>query len=285
MFKRLRELFNSVTELHRAALEAGTHHLGWEMLKRDLPAGDGHPVLILPGFMTNDTFTAPLRQRVEEKGYKAHTWDNGMNLGFDEATAQHLKKRLKEVYEASGKKKVSLVGHSLGGIYARELAREFPHMVRDVITLGTPFGGMDDPASGTSAALSKFYDAMNPNSVHKGHDDIGARCLTPPPVPTTSLYSQTDGIINWKAALNPKRDESENVEVYGSHLGMTANPITIAVVLDRLAQKEGEWKPFDKAKYPALFMPANDAPATPDNPKWTDGGDKKKQFFKKKPKP
>lgn len=284
MFKRLSDLFNSATELHRAALEAGTHHIGWHMVKDALPAGDGHPVLILPGFMTTDTFTAPLRQRIEEKGYKAFTWDNGMNTGFDETTAQHLKKRLKEVYEAGGKKKVSLVGHSLGGIYARELAREFPDMVRDVITLGTPFGKMDDPAEGSSAALARFYDAMNPNSVHKGHDDIGARCLTPPPVPTSSLYSQGDGIINWKAAINPAVPQAENVEVYGSHLGMTANAITIAVVLDRLSQKEGDWKPFDKSKYPALFMPANAAPATPENPQW-EQKDAKKQFFKKKPKP
>jgi pimeloyl-ACP methyl ester carboxylesterase len=284
MFKRLSDLFNSATELHRAALEAGTHHIGWEMVKRGVPAGDGHPVLILPGFMTTDTFTAPLRQRIEEKGYKAFTWDNGLNTGFDETTAQHLKKRLREVYEANGKQKVSLVGHSLGGIYARELAREFPHMVRGVVTLGTPFGTMDDPAGGTSAALSRIYDVLNPNSVHKGHDDIGARCLTPPPVPTTSVYTQGDGVINWKSAINPKTDESENIEVYGSHLGMTANSITIAVVLDRLSQKEGEWQPFDKAKYPVLFMPANAAPKTPENPAWVQK-DAKKQFFKKKPRP
>ena len=138
MLKRLKAAFNSATEMHRAGLEYAALATTWPLIKDSLPKGDGHPVIFFPGFLTSDIFTLPLQSRVEERGYKVYGWDNGFNLGFDEKTAQHLKKRLKDVFDANGGQKVTLVGHSLGGVYARELAREFPDMVRDVITLGTP---------------------------------------------------------------------------------------------------------------------------------------------------
>ena len=285
MFRKLKQIFNSTTELHRAAWEYTTLQWSWNGLKSKLPEGDGHPVLFFPGFMTSDTFTAPLRNCVEEKGYKTYGWDKGINFGFDEATAEHLKKRLKQVFDENGGRKVTLVGHSLGGVYARELAREFPEMVRGVVTMGTPFGMMDDPESATSKRLSQIYKFFNPESVDAGHADIRDRGLTPPPVPTTSLYSKDDGIVVWKAALNPSAPQAENIEVYGSHLGMTCNPMTVAAVLDRLAQKEGEWKPFDPKVYQSIIFPANDTEGPlPDNPQWQ-ADPKKKSMFGKKPKP
>lgn len=289
MFKRLREIFNSVTEAHRAALEFGSLQVAWGAIRDSLPKGDGHPVLFFPGFMTSDMFTLPLQNRVAERGYKVYGWDNGFNLGFDEKTAEHLKKRLKEIFDENGGKKVTLVGHSLGGVYARELAREFPEMVRQVITLGTPFGMLDDPAAGTSQRLKEIYEFLNPKSVHTALPDIGPRGLTPPPVPCTSLYSKDDGVINWQAALNPRAPQTENIEVYGSHLGMTFNPLTIAAVIDRLAQEEGEWQPFDRRKYAALLYPeSRDAAAAPENPHWHETKKTKFLFRKhgeKKPRP
>jgi hypothetical protein len=285
MFRKLRKIFNSATEPQRAAFEYTTLQLSWPSLKHKMPEGDGHPVLFFPGFMTADNFTAPLRNCAEEKGYKTYGWDNGVNLGFDEATAQHLKKRLRQVFDENDGKKVTLVGHSLGGVYARELAREFPDMVRGVITLGTPFGMMDDPESATSKQLTRIYKFFNPQSVDEGHDDIRERGLTPPPVPTTSLYSRDDGIVDWKGALNPAAPQTENVEVYGSHLGMTCNPMTVAAVLDRLAQKEGDWKPFDPTRYRTLVFPANDTEGPlPENPQWQDSK-QSKSLFGGKPKP
>lgn len=267
MLKRLKAAFNSATEMHRAGLEYAALATTWPLIKDSLPKGDGHPVIFFPGFLTSDIFTLPLQSRVEERGYKVYGWDNGFNLGFDEKTALHLKKRLKDVFDANGGQKVTLVGHSLGGVYARELAREFPDMVRDVITLGTPFGSLDDTAKATSEHLKKLYSFFNPNSVHDEIDDIGARGLTPPPVPTTSLFSRNDGVVDWKASLNPAAPNTENIEVYGSHIGMTANALTIAAVIDRLAQKEGDWKPFDASKYSVLPFPkgtdASDLPANP----------------------
>ncbi|HYD17491.1 MAG TPA: alpha/beta hydrolase, partial [Patescibacteria group bacterium] len=272
MLKRLREAFNSVTELHRAGLEYAALATTWPIIKDKLPKGDGHPVIFFPGFLTSDVFTYPLQTRVEEKGYKIYGWDNGFNMGFDEKTAAHLKKRLKDVFDANGGQKVTLVGHSLGGIYARELAREFPDMVRDVITLGTPVGSLDDTAKATSEHLKNLYGFFNPSSVHDDIADIGARGLTPPSVPTTSLFSRNDGVVNPQATLNPKTPLTENIEVYGSHMGMTVNALTAAAVLDRLAQKEGEWQPFDKSKYPMLPWPKGvDDAELPANPAWQAG--------------
>jgi pimeloyl-ACP methyl ester carboxylesterase len=285
MFRKLKQIFNSTTELQRAAWEYTALQLSWPVLKSKLPHGDGHPVIIFPGFLTGDTFTAVLRNCIEEKGYKTYGWDNGLNFGFDEATAGHLKQRLKQVFDESGGRKVTLIGHSLGGIYARELAREFPNMVRGVVTMGTPFGMMDDPAAATSRRLSRLYDFFNPGGDKLKFEDIRERMLTPPAAPTTSLYSKEDGIVDWKGALNPDSSESENIEVRGSHLGMAFNPMTIAAVLDRLAQKEGDWKPFDPANYRSLVFPANDTEGPlPDNPKWRKDT-KKKSMFGDKPKP
>jgi pimeloyl-ACP methyl ester carboxylesterase len=284
MFRKLKKIFNSTTELQRAAWEYTALQLSWPTLKGKLPEGDGHPVLFFPGFLTGDSFTTVLRNCAEDKGYNTYGWDNGINMGFDEATAEHLKSRLKQVFDETGQK-VTLVGHSLGGIYARELAREFPDMVRGVITMGTPFGMMDDPAAATSDQLSRLYDFFNPGNGKLKFEDIRERMLTPPPVPTTSLYSKEDGIVDWKGALNPAGKEAENIEVHGSHLGMAFNPMTVAAVLDRLAQPEVGWKPFDRAGYASLIFPANDTEGPlPDNPQWQKDA-KTKSMFGNKPKP
>jgi len=285
MLKRLKEIFNSATEMNRAAMEFAALHTSWPLIKETLPKGDGHPVLFLPGFLTSDVFTTPLQTRVEERGYKVYGWDYGINTGFDEKTAEHLKKRLKEVFDENGGQKVSLVGHSLGGVYARELAREFPEMVRDVITLGTPFGMLDDTAKASSEYLKGVYEYFNPGNEHLDIDNIKERGLTPPPVPTTSMFSKDDGVVNWKATLNPKCAETENIEVYGSHIGMTFNPLTVAAVIDRLAQKEGDWKPFDRKKYVMLLYPRGaDAKDIPDNPNFKHDKKNGQSLFDKKDK-
>ena len=286
MFRKLKQMFNSATEMHRAAMEFTALQLSWGLIKDKLPAGDGHPVIFYPGFMTGDAYTTTIRQCIKDKGYTVYGWDKGLNMGLDDTTAEHLRQHLKEVFDANGGQKITLIGHSLGGIYARELAREFPEMVRGVVTMGTPFGLMHDPAAATSEQLSRLYDLFNPGSDHLKADDARERMLTPPPVPTTSLYSKEDGIVDWKGALNPARKEAENIEVHGSHLGMAFNMMTIAAVIDRLAQDPADWKPFDRAKYASFIFPANDTEGPlPDNPHWTSDPAKSKPMFGKKPKP
>jgi hypothetical protein len=255
----------------------------WPKIKDKLPDGDGHPVLVLPGFLSTDNgMTQFLRKCLEEKGYKVYGWDGGRNMGFNEETASYLKKRLKEVYKKNGKKKVSLIGHSLGGVYARELAREFPEMVRDVITMGSPFGMLDDADKGAYEIVRKAYEYCNPGASPMDEAGFEKRCLTPPSVPTTSIFSKRDGIVKWQAALNPAAPETENIEIDGSHVGMACNPLSITVILDRLAQEEGKWQPFDAKKYPHAAFP--DTPIVlPSNPEHQFG--KGQSIFRKKPGP
>lgn len=279
MGDRFRKFFNIATEAQRAAAEWGGMHVGWPFVRRRVPKGDGHPVLFFPGFLTTDGYTSALRERVAEAGFKTYTWEGGFNLGLDPETARHVAQRLREVYEENGRRKVSLVGYSLGGLYARELAREFPDMVRSVVTLGTPFGRMDDPSQATPLPLEKIYRFFTRDSVHDGHADIGARCLTPPPVPVTSVYSRGDGVAEWKACLNPRAKQVENVEVYGSHLGMTVNPLAIAVVVDRLAQPEGKWKVFKPHPDLAPAYPSARDVVLPENPHWSFKGREEAHLF------
>lgn len=279
--KKVKKLFNIITEAHRAALELGGLYAGWGMIRDKLPKGDGHPVLFFPGFLTNDGYTSALRERVADAGFKTYTWDNGYNLGLDADTATHLAQRLKQVFDENGGKKVSLVGYSLGGLYARELAREFPEMVRSVVTLGTPFGNMDNPSEATSLPLEKIYHFFTPGSAHLSQADIGARSLTPPPVPTTSIYSRNDGVVKWQSSLNPKAAKVENIEVYGSHLGMTVNPLTMATVIDRLAQKPSGWKAFVPHPDLAAGYPAAKEVPLPAHPKWSAKGRKGASLFGK----
>lgn len=280
--KKLVKLFNALTEIPRGMTEWGALALAWPDLKKETPDGDGHPVLILPGFMTTDSYTAPLRNCIAEKGYKAYTWDGGINTGLSEASAAHLREHLEKIFAENGGRKVTLVGHSLGGIYARELAREYPDMVRAVITLGTPFGaGVKTDAA--SEPLRRLYRLFNAGNIDLENPALAERGLTPPPVPATSIYSKSDGIVEWEATINPAEPGAENIEVSSSHLGMIVHPPAVAAVLDRLAQPEGKWTPFDKKAYEKHAFgagPANDD--VPQNPKFPQAQAKSEPLFGKK---
>lgn len=252
----------------------------WNKIKDKLPEGDGHPVLVLPGMMTGDFFYKTFRRHIDEKGYKAYTWNNGVNMGLSDKTAEHLRARLEEVYKDSGNKKITIIGHSLGGIFARELAREYPEMVRDVITMASPFGGMTG-GDGVPQLLRKIFNLFSGKKKWDGDPAIHNRGLTPPPVPVTSVFSNDDPIIRPHASLNPAAAQAENIEVGAkTHMGIPFRRQSVIAIFDRLAQKEGEWKPFDPAAYKdlAAFSPA---PAElPQNPGWAADA-KSSPIFKK----
>jgi hypothetical protein len=259
--------FNTAVELPRMAAEMAQFMRHWPKTRDTLPEGDGHPVLVLPGFLTTDHFTSTLRRCIDEKGYKTYAWEGGLNTGFNDRTAQHLRGQLEKIYKENGNRKVSIVGHSLGGIYARELAREFPHMVRCVVTMGSPAGMIGKPGA-AAPVVGHLYEMFNPAS---GHNDLDlqVRGQTPPPVPTTSIYSRQDGIVHWKACLNPATPKAENIAVSGGHLGIVLNVPAIAAVLDRLSQPEGKWKRFDASEYTSGHYGETDPADLPHNPKWS----------------
>ncbi len=265
-----RRLLN-LTESFRSAAEYKKLQRVWDDCLARAPSGDGHPVLILPGFAADDRMTEPLRKALTEKGYKACAWEGGRNMGLNDRTTAHLRDRLAQVFKENGNRKVTLIGHSLGGIYARELAREFPEMVRGVMTVGTPFGvGMAKNA--VPNPLSVFVKMLSKTDLSLDEQDMAQRVLTPPPVPTTSIFSKEDGIAGWRACLNPAALQAENIEVSSSHVGLIWSAKTFGIVLERLSQPEGGWKPFTGAS----------KDAAPKNPDWKPGKLSSADLFKKK---
>lgn len=240
----------NLTEVFRSTEELVQYVRGRKEVMSDAPKGDGHPVLVIPGFASSDIITKVLRDAIGDAGYTVSGWENGINYGFNDGKALGIYEKLKEVYEASGGQKVSLVGWSLGGIYARELAREYPDMVRDATSIFTPFGiGAHEDAS--PDLLVKTIKGLSDPQYSLDTEGMKERLLTPPPgIPTTSIYSKADAIGGWEACLNPKSPLAENVKVHGSHVGATWNLEVLAVVLDRLAQPEGEWKPYSLPEAP-----------------------------------
>jgi len=204
---------------------------------RRLPRGDGHPVLVFPGMGANDFTTAPLRGFLDNLGYVTQPWGQGFNFGPRDGVLKRCAADVRALSERHGQP-VSLIGWSLGGLYAREMAKELPDRTRCVITLGTPFTGHPKATNAW-----RIFEAL---SGQKAHDpSMMARLRTPPPVPTTSIYSRTDGIVSWRCSLNEPGPLVENIEVHASHVGMGMNPLALFAVADRLAQLPGQWMPFD----------------------------------------
>ncbi|GAB4115343.1 MAG: alpha/beta hydrolase [Rubrivivax sp.] len=205
---------------------------------RKMPAGDGHPVLVFPGLGASDTSTLAVRQFLQGQGYTPYPWGQGFNLGPRPGVLDRCRARIEELH-ARHREKVSLVGWSLGGIYAREMAKEVPALVRCVITLGTPFTGHPRATNAW-----RFYEMV---SGQRSHDaELLAQVKRPPPVPTTSIYSKTDGIVAWRCSINPPQHaHTENIEVHASHIGMGMNPLALYAIADRLRQDPAKWKRFD----------------------------------------
>ena len=217
-------------------------------LLRSLPKGDGHPVLVLPGFTTGDLVTTPLRQFLRHRGYAAKGWRQGLNFGLRHGLELRMLRRLRELAWLHDQP-VSLVGWSLGGIYARELARTHPKSVRQVITLGSPFSG-----SPRANHVWRIYEGLAGTEL-ESHANRLAGLDRPLPVPSTAIYSKTDGVVHWKCCVQQAGPRSENIEVRGSHCGLGHNPAVLAAIADRLAQPVGDWEPFDRTGLRAPFYP------------------------------
>jgi pimeloyl-ACP methyl ester carboxylesterase len=205
------------------------------------PKGDGHPVLALPGFLASDLSMAPMRRYLKELGYDTYAWNMGRNLGGVASKRGALRDLLKQIHETTGRK-VSIIGWSLGGVYARDLAVQLPDMVRSVITLGSPF---TNDITATNA--TRLYEALSGEGA-TDNPEIREAIAGDMPVPATSIYSRTDGIVNWRTSLLRASDTSENIEVHlASHIGLGVNPASLWAVADRLAQPEGQFKQFDRS--------------------------------------
>ena len=238
----------TLTEAHRAVVELLALHISRGRLHKIAPAGDGHPVMLLPGVMGGDGYSLSLRRFLSRLGYPAHGWGMGRNFGPREGVLEALEQRVDAMCQEYGTK-ISLVGHSLGGIFARELARELPDSIRQVISLGSPFG------KGRMAASlpSRLFTALNPPEELTIEQDILHEA---PPVPTTAIYSRGDGIVNWRTTLQVDgHAQTESIRVRGSHCGMTLNPAIWLVIAERLALPADRWQPFRGGSLSRLVYP------------------------------
>ena len=221
----------------RALWELGAFFASYPLLRLS-PRGDGHPVLVLPGLAAGDASTRPLRRFLADQGWTAYGWRLGPNHGPRPGAEDAMQARLAEIAERHGRK-VSLVGWSLGGVFAREMARRAPHQVRQVVTLGSPFAGAPKASNAW-----RLYERLSGSKVEDWpHRET---MKSAPPVPSTAIYSRSDGIVAWQGCLEREGPLSENIEVPGSHCGLGHNPAALHAVADRLAQPEGAWRPFER---------------------------------------
>jgi pimeloyl-ACP methyl ester carboxylesterase len=276
--KHVDHLMNSASAAPGTLKEYLRFRREWKDIAPKLPQGDGHAVLVVPGMLSGDFYFRTFRKRISEKGYKAYGWRQGFNMGLSKKKAAALGKRLEQIYAENGNRKITVIGHSLGGIYARELAREYPDMVRDVISLGSPFGGA---VKETPEMLRKAFNffSRNPDLFDP---ELDTRSLTPPPMPATSIFSKKDVIIKWQNCLNPDEPQAENIEVTATHMGLPFHPPSLVAIFDRLAQKEGSWQAFDSNTYSNVlpFQPKPDPASLPANPKWVENKAAPKRLFR-----
>lgn len=235
-------------EIPRSMIELGILLLS-EPLHQPSSDGDGHPVLVIPGLAADDSSTIFLRKFLKKSGFDPHPWGLGRNLGSEAARdiIGELLEKVTEIHERTGNK-VSLIGWSLGGVYSREIAKLMPEKIRQVITLGSPISG---DAKANNAW--RLYEALSGHSVQEEDPVETEKRREAPTVPTTSIYSKTDGVVAWQCSLEKEGDLTENIEVTGSHCGLAHNLMVFYAVADRLSQKEGEWSPFDLQKFDGMI--------------------------------
>ena len=211
------------------------------------PHGDGHPVLLLPGFMGSEFSLIGLEWFLRSRGYAVETWGLGRNVGFHPKHANALEQKIRHVHHQTGRK-LSLVGWSLGGVFSLYGAHQAPECVRSVITLGSPLS-VDPEGSASPPLVKAMYRLIaHPLGASAHAMQPRARRLRerdPLTVPLSCLYSLSDGVVPpQEATVDGDPALHENIRVPGSHVGLGFNAVVLWIVADRLAQPEGQWQPF-----------------------------------------
>ena len=216
----------------RAILELAQTQL---FVSKNQEQGDGHAVVLFPGLGADQAYMTPLAVHCRRLGHPCLHWGRGRNTGPIGPTVAWLDNLAEEIDELIGgySERVTLIGWSLGGIYAREVAKAIPERVRQVITLGTPSANISE-----STNARWLYEMVNGGGSAALNPELAARLGTPPPLPTTSTYSRSDGVVAWQACRLPPGAMRENVEVDSSHLGLTWHPDVLKVVAEHLRQAD-----------------------------------------------
>ena len=236
-------LRNSLWEGPRVALEAANGAMQWLPLLACAPRAESRRVLVLPGFLGGDTSTAPLRRFLRQLGHQPFAWKQGINLGEPQQLVAVVERF--QALQNDAEEPLVLIGQSLGGIYAREIARVFPDQVHSVITLGSPYAALDRRSiNGLVAGLFSRLSGRDDENIRSFLAEERQAAL---PMPTTSVYSKSDGVVNWRSCIEAEDHNSENIQVLGSHAGMAINPDVLRVIADRLAADPEAWQKFDRS--------------------------------------
>jgi pimeloyl-ACP methyl ester carboxylesterase len=218
-------------EPFRAALEFARHRLSKAVPTQ---CGDGHPVVIFPGLGADGRSVAALREHCRALGYPAFDWGQGFNTGpqGDLDAWLHALKSQVQALLAGHAQPATLIGWSLGGLYARELGKLMAPQLRQVITIGTPFNAEADHTH------AGWLFRLLSGSTAKPDAALSLRLRTPPPLRTTSIYSRSDGVVAWQTCRHDKPSKLvHDIEVDSSHIGMGWNREVLDAVAERLAQQ------------------------------------------------
>lgn len=245
--------FLAFTEAGRALTELGIAYPYHNFTKSDQDEADGHPVMILPGFMTTKASTKLLREHVAKLGYPVYDWGMGRNLGKMEYMAA-LVERLEKIQKKHNQK-VSLIGWSLGGVFAREIAKARPDLIRQVITMGSPFQDITHENN-----VAWIYTLISGGKRVEDTDwALIENMYKPAPVPTTAIYTKEDGIVPWHVCMEVQQDKlHQNIQVHGSHFGLGVNTSVFWIIEDRLKYDRHNWQHFkpDSRMKELLFYPS-----------------------------
>ncbi|BBH17436.1 alpha/beta hydrolase [Nocardioides baekrokdamisoli] len=203
--------------------------------------GSGRPVLVLPGFSATDGMTGRLRSHLDHRGFAAHGWGQGRNIGLTDTLIDGLHARFEDL-RTRYDQPVSVVGWSFGGVLARHLAHTYPDDVRQIICLGSPWR----PDGERTRATAMFEKSREKHGISDRARPIVEQLRQPVPVPTTAVWSKSDGVVPWRGCMVDASSDpiAENIEVVSSHVGMVASPLTLMATVDRLSQDPNGWQAF-----------------------------------------
>jgi alpha-beta hydrolase superfamily lysophospholipase len=199
---------------------------------RKAPKGDGRAVMLVPGYLADDYSMRPLGGFLSYLGYDVYYTELGRNMGKVNTDMMRLGDRVGSVSQALGGDKVTLIGWSLGGVLTREVARLFPDIVQEVLTLGTPIVGGPKFTS-----VGERYAKLNNIDLEAFELDVHQRNSIGLTQPVTSIYSKSDGVVAWQASVDIYNQQAVNIEVDGSHMGLGVNPKTWLTIADVLGLK------------------------------------------------
>ncbi len=197
------------------------------------PPGDGRPIALAPGYLAGEYSMQPLAAFLRYLGYTVYPWGLGNNNGDVEEDIGRFGERIEGLHEDLDGEPITLIGWSLGGVIAREVARLREPCVREVITLGTPVVGGPKYTS-----IGGFYAALKGINLDELEVEVHARNSEGLNQPVTSIYTKADGVVAWQASVDVYNPQARNIEVSSTHFGIGVSPVVWRLIADILSEEE-----------------------------------------------